>query len=272
MQHLFGHLAELEKVLADSNLLLFFDYDGTLAPISGRPADAAIPSGIKALLERLSAVPGCRIVIISGRSLKDVKKMAGVKGVIYAGNHGLEIEGAKIKFKGMVSPGLKKTLRQLKADLESRLRGIKGVFVEDKTLTLSVHYRLAAGKDIPLIKNMLGRAVKPYIAANALKINPGKKVIEVKPKVNWHKGRAVLWLLARQQFAAGLEAAVCPIYLGDDITDEDAFRALKNKGITVFVGKPRASLAGYYLKDIREVARFITYILKLKKGTRACRN
>lgn len=271
MKYLFDHLSGLEKALSGSFVLLFLDYDGTLTPIVESPAKAVIPSGVKALLEKLAKVPACRIAIISGRTLKDIKKMAGIKGIIYAGNHGLEIEGAKIKFEGMVSPKLKRAIRQLRNDLNKRLCMVKGVFIEDKTLTLSVHYRLAGKKDIPLIKNILEQTARPYITSRMLKINPGKKVFELRPAVEWNKGKVVLWLLARQQFAMG-ETRICPVYLGDDITDEDAFRALKNKGATVFVGNPRASEARYYLKDNREVARFINYILKLKGGKQICRN
>jgi trehalose-phosphatase len=90
-------------------------------------------------------------------------------------------------------------------------------------------------------------------------------VLEVRPPVDWDKGKVVMWLLARQQFASEGKQ-VLPVYIGDDLTDEDAFKAIKNKGITIFVGEPKVSHAQYYLKNVNEVAEFIKVILKMQKS------
>jgi trehalose-phosphatase len=264
MKYLFMHWNKLKSKLSNKSIFLFLDYDGTLVPIVETPDKAVISKDIKELLDKVSKNPNCHIAIISGRLLKDIKNMIGLKDIIYAGNHGLEIEGPKIRFESQVSPRLKSIIRQIKENLENKLSGIKGVFIEDKGLTVSIHYRLVDKKDIPLLQNIFTEFISPYIIRDKIKINSGKKVYEIKPPVMWDKGKVVSWLLARQQFAQG-EDKIFPIYIGDDITDEDAFRALKNKGLTIFAGELGVSGAQYYLKDTEEVIRFIQQILELKE-------
>ena len=121
-----------------------------------------------------------------------------------------------------------------------------------------------------LIKKTISEIAAPHVKKGKIKINFGKKVIEIKPNVKWNKGKVVLWLLARQQFMLG-DRKISPIYIGDDSTDEDAFKALKNKGLTIFVGKPRKSYAQFYLRDTGEVLKFLKQILSLRKNT-VCRN
>lgn len=264
MEYLFTHWNKLKNKLSNKSILLFLDYDGTLAPIVETPEKAVISKDTKEVLDKLSKKRDCNIAVISGRSLRDIKNMVGLENIIYAGNHGLEIEGPKIRFESQVSPRLKSIIRQIKEDLENKLLGVKGVFIEDKGLTVSVHYRLVDKKDIPLLQNIFTALIGPYTIRDKIKVNSGKKVYEIKPPVMWDKGKVVSWLLARQQFAQG-EDKIFPIYIGDDITDEDAFRAMKNKGLTIFVGEPGLSEAHYYLKDTEEVIRFIQQILKLKE-------
>jgi trehalose-phosphatase len=221
------------------------------------------------ILRGLSKIPHCKVAIISGRALKDIKNKIGLEGMIYAGNHGLEIDGPKIKFKTPVSSGYMTILKKIKAILKKKLSKIKGVIVEDKGLTLSVHYRLVDTKDVWLVKTIFHETLAHYIVSSKIKIRPGKKVLEIRPSLEWDKGKIVLWLLARLKFSLGKEPYV-PIYIGDDITDEDAFRALKNTGLTVFVGDPGNSHAKYYLKNTQEVAEFLEQILKIKKDEDIC--
>lgn len=265
MDYLFYKWNVLRDKIKDRYIYLFFDYDGTLTPIVETPEKAIIFQETQELLKKLSKNPKCKIAIISGRALKDIKGLIGLKGIIYAGNHGLEIEGPKIKFEAQVSPRLKSIIRHINDDLVTKVSGIKGAFVEDKGLTISVHYRLVDKEDVPLLQNIITEIINPYIVRGKIKINPGKKVYEIKPPLNWDKGKVVLWILARQQFAQGDEK-VFPIYIGDDITDEDAFKALKDRGLTILVGEPGASKAHYYLKNTEEVIRFLRQILDLKKS------
>jgi len=263
VEYLFTKFSKINEQLCSNFILLLLDYDGTLTPIVEDPKKAVISKETKELLQKLSRSDYCKLGIISGRSLEDIKNVMGIEGVIYAGNHGLEIEGPKMKFESQVSPRLKSIMRNIAAEIQKQISGIKGALVEDKGLTLSIHYRLVAKKDLPAFEKIIAEVTTPYIVRDKIKVNPGKKVYEIKPPVEWDKGKVVLWLLTRQQSALG-KKMVFPVYIGDDVTDEDAFKVLKRKGLTVFVGEPGSSKAGYYLKGPEEVTRFLRLILDLK--------
>ena len=262
MKYLFAHWVNLKKDIIDKYIILFLDYDGTLTPIADTPHQAIIPKETKALLKELTKSLRVKIAIISGRSLGDIKALVGLKDIIYAGNHGLEIEGPKIKFESQVSPRLKSIIRHIYEDAVSKFSKIKGVLIEDKGLTISVHYRLVDKKDNQEFLSIFNEITDSYIVRGKIKINSGKKVYEIRPPVMWNKGMVVLWLLARQRFLLG-ENKIFPIYIGDDVTDEDAFKALKKKGLTIFVGEQSDSAAQYYLKTTEEVTEFLRLISDL---------
>ncbi len=271
MNHLFFQLNKLKSVLKDKFIFLFLDYDGTLTPIVESPDKAIISRKTMEILRGLSKNPHCKVAIISGRALKDIKNKIGLEGIIYAGNHGLEINDPKIKFKTPVSMRYMAILKKIKTILKKKLSKIRGVIVEDKGLTLSVHYRLVDKKDVWLVKTIFHETLAYYIVSNKIKIRPGKKVLEIRPPLEWDKGKIVLWLLTRLKFVFGKEPCV-PIYIGDDTTDEDAFRALKNTGLTVFVGDPGNPHAKYYLRNTQEVTEFLGQILKIKTGDYICQD
>lgn len=271
MKNLFEYWDDLKKELRDKYIMLFLDYDGTLTPIVEKPEKASIPQEVKKLLERLSENSNCKVAIISGRALEDIKNKVGIKNIIYSGNHGLELEGPKIKFRAAAPLRYKKVLQYIKTELEHKLVSVKGVFVEDKGLSLTLHFRLADEKQIPFIKTTFHEVIILYLVKNKIKIKPGKKVLEVRSPLELDKGNIVLWLLARQKFLSKGKQSM-PIYIGDDITDEDAFRALKNRGITIFVGKPKPSYAQYYLKDTNEAKEFLKRILVMQTDRSICQN
>jgi trehalose 6-phosphate phosphatase len=261
MRYLFSVLDKIEAALANSPVFLFLDYDGTVTPIRKKPALGRISNRTKKLLAELSKLPFCKLAIISGRTLKDVRKMVGLKGVIYSGNHGLEMQGPAIKFRSPVSKKHKNIIRRLRRRLAANLRHIKGVLIEDKGLSLSVHYRLVSAKDRPLVKAVFGQITLPYARRNQIYIKPGKMVLEAFPPVEWNKGKAVQWLLRN----AGAGKSTIPVYIGDDVADEDAFRFLKKRGLSIYVGKPGTSCARYYVKNTDEVCEFLSFIAKLNK-------
>lgn len=265
MDYLFSRFDKIKQLLENKFILLLLDYDGTLTPIVETPSKAIIHKNTKALLQKLSKTAFCKIGIISGRKLEDIKNIVGVDGIIYVGNHGLEIDGPKIKFESQVSPRLKSIIRNIATDMQKRFSSIKGVLIEDKGLTLSIHYRKVSKKDMPAFEKIIFEVTNPYVVGDNIKVNSGKKVLEIRPPIKWDKGKIVLWLLARQQFFSGVKN-VLPVYIGDDITDEDAFKVLKSKGLTVFVGKPGDSKANYYLKHAEEVTKFLRLISDLKSN------
>ena len=238
------------------NIILFLDYDGTLAPIAQSPQEAVLPKENKDLLRSLAKAPGCQVVVISGRALADVKAMVGIQEIDYIGNHGWEIEGPHIRFETLLAPQVTAALEQIKYELEAKLSTIEGAFVEDKGTTLSVHYRLVAPQKVFLVKRIFNKASLPFRRQNKIKTGSGKKVLEIRPFLEWDKGKAALWFLRRQELICG-EGNVLPVYVGDDATDEEAFRALKAKGIAVLVGRGQKSHAQYYLESPEAVTEFL---------------
>jgi len=256
MVYLYNHWTDVQERLKNKFLFIFLDFDGTLAPITETPDKAILHDKVRLLLKEISGSLRAKLAFISGRSIEDIKNKIGLKNAIYSGNHGLEIEGPKIKFKPIVPPGFRKTLERLRDGLEAKTSSFKGILIEDKGLSLSLHYRLVEKEHIPQIKTIFHETVIVPLVRNKIRIKTGKMVLEARPPVEWDKGKVVLWLLARQVFVSK-NMRVLPIYVGDDVTDEDAFKALKNKGLTIFVGEPKESHAQYYLRNPDEVVDFL---------------
>ncbi len=260
MQYLFDQWEQIKGQLYGKHILFFFDYDGTLTPIAETPQQAEISGKTKELLRQLSKRNNFKVAVISGRALPDIKNIIGLKEIVYVGNHGIEIEGPGIKFESQVSPRLRLVIRNLYKDILNNLAGIKGVLIEDKGLAISVHYRLMDPKEMPRFLRIFSEVTDPFMVRKKIEIKEGKKVCEIRPKVDWDKGKAVLWFLSRPQGSA-VKDDIFPVYLGDDITDEDGFRILKNKGLTIFVGPPKVSEADYFVNDAVEVDKFMEQIL-----------
>lgn len=265
MVYLFDEWNALKERLRKRPLFIFLDFDGTLAPIAKTPAQAVIPRKTKKLLVQLSRKARIKIAIISGRSLDDIKRKLGLSRIIYSGNHGLEVDGPKIKFTPLISQGYKAALKGIKNTLLKKLRSVKGFLIEDKGFSLSLHYRLVSDKKAPFVKKAFRETLAAYLRGRRVEVGMGKKVLEVRPPLKWDKGRVVLWLLKKRALIRSSKRPL-PVYIGDDKSDEDAFRALKNRGITIFVGRPKVkSQAKYYLEDSRDVARLLRSI---SRGTK----
>ncbi|MBU4141180.1 MAG: trehalose-phosphatase [Candidatus Omnitrophica bacterium] len=262
MQYFFNTWGSLEKkLLRARHILLCADFDGTITPIKPRPKEAKLGEGIRLLLRKISKRRPFIVGIISGRALKDIEEKVGVKGLIFAGNHGLEIAYKK---KNFIYPAAKRyvpLISQIARSLKKRLAPFSGAILEEKNLSLSLHYRLVKREKLPRLKEIFFRIIRPYLAAQKIKLTYGKKVWEVRPPIEWDKGRAVLWLT--QRLGPG---RAFTIYIGDDATDEDAFRAVnKIGGISIRVGRKRGSSARYYLRNTKDAQRFFRRIGSLKK-------
>lgn len=247
-------LVSVNQIIArfdDKQAAVFLDYDGTLTPIVDRPELAVLSDEMRKALKRLAQV--CTTAIISGRALADVRQLVGVVDVFYAGNHGLEIAGphqTQIKYE----QGLDyvDVVDAAYRSIQSKVGHIDGILIEHKRFSLSVHYRLVADSEVPGIE----AAVDDVITHEPkLRKHHGKKVFEIRPRIGWDKGKAVLWLLD----ALALDAdTVIPVYIGDDVTDEDAFHALKERGIGIRVMDEHTfSQAHYRLCDTKEVKKFL---------------
>jgi alpha,alpha-trehalase len=228
---------------------IFLDYDGTLTPIVSHPEKALLSNSMRQALQEL--VLQAPVAILSGRDLDDVRQRVNIGAIIYAGSHGFDIEGPRGLRKEMAAEFLPK-LDMVEKELGKQLVEIPGARVERKRFSIAVHYRNMNESDVPKVE----RAVSEVAARHReLRKMDGKKVYELLPDIDWDKGKAVLWLLE----TPGLERAkVRPIYIGDDRTDDDAFRALENSGTGILVSEqPRPTTASYSLKDPAEVERFL---------------
>lgn len=240
-------------------LILLLDFDGTLAPIVDRPELARLPDGTRELLEALLARPDVDAAIVSGRGMADARERAGLEGLPYAGNHGMEIEGPGVSRVHPEAAAARPALESVRARLVRELAGVEGALVEDKGLTLSVHYRLVSRDRVPAVREAVRAAAGS--AGDALQVTEGKEVLEVRPRVEWDKGRAVEFLLDHFSPAPGVPV----LYIGDDTTDEDAFAALRRRGqgegIVISDPPPAGTAAGSYLRDPAEVAALFAALL-----------
>ncbi len=254
MRYLFDEWANIESAIKKSKrVLLLLDYDGTLTPIAPTPGDAVIDSEIRKILISIAGKDKYAVGIISGRSLREIKDLLKIKGICYAGNHGLEIEAGKVKFVHPDFLQFEPCIREISEMLRAISKGIKGVVLEDKGMTLSFHYRLVDRKWVPKLKRAFSKVCGPYEKKGKIKLTTGKKVLEVRPAISWDKGKAVQKI---EQLTDSTSASLT-FYFGDDKTDEDAFAVLKKRGVSVFVGKTNSSSACYYLRDTGEVKEFL---------------
>ena len=259
----FENLDELWTRIGKRRVAVFLDYDGTLTPIVERPDLAVLSEDMRATLTALAA--RCPVLVISGRERGDVERLVGLKGLIYAGCHGFDIagpEGAGLPHEKVV--GYAPIIAQAARDLDRQLASIRGVIVEDKTYALAVHFRMVSPEEVGRVEPIVDAVAAQH---PALRKTGGKKVFELRPNMDWDKGKAVLWLLD----ALGLDTAeVVPIYIGDDVTDRDAFDALRGRGLSLLVAEePQATSADYRLHDVAEVRRFLNELTAVLGGKEA---
>jgi trehalose 6-phosphate phosphatase len=237
-----------------SHFLLCLDFDGTLAPIVPDPADAHMPGETRAVLEQLASQPGVTAAIVSGRAAGDLQARVG-RNVILAGNHGLEIIEGNTRWRHPAAERLQPLLHEICGELVARAGEIPGALIEDKGLTASFHYRNVASSDVPLISEILNAVVSQY--NDSFFVRSGNKIYEIVPRVQWDKGSAILRILEHLRKTYRGEIAVC--YIGDDTTDECAFRQLPG-AITVRVGEDSPTAARFRVPDPAHVTTFLHWV------------
>jgi trehalose 6-phosphate phosphatase len=248
----------LVRDLAGRRPAVFLDYDGTLTPIVDRPEDAIISESMREAVRGLAG--RCPVCVVSGRDRRVVQELMGVDDLIVAGSHGFDIwspAGGEIQREE--GAGFADLLEEVDERLHREMGPIEGALVEPKKTSVAAHYRLVSEEERPRIKGIVDAVLEEH--PGELKVTPGKMVYEIQPNVEWDKGKAVLYLLE----ALGLDGDdVVPMYLGDDITDENAFEALATRGIGVFVGRAddpevagRTTSADYVLHTVKEVEQFL---------------
>jgi trehalose-phosphatase len=228
---------------------VFLDYDGTLVPIRGRPELARLTVERRDELALLGKE--LFVGIVSGRPLAQLRRMVGLPGLVYVGNHGLEIWASGRTWVHPEAARAKRKIARAVSAIKSGACDFPGIFVENKGLTASVHFRQVPARHHAPLRAIVADEVRR--SRGDLVLSRGKKVFEIRPNIPWDKGRGVLELLRRPR---GLRAFF-PVYIGDDQTDEDAFRALRDRGMTIRVGPGRKTLAGHRLPGVDDVWKFL---------------
>jgi trehalose-phosphatase len=233
------------------------DFDGTLAEIAATPAQASLSAQTRRLLRLLCLRPDTRIAILSGRSLRDVRRLVRFRGIYYAGNHGLEIRGPGIRWS---HPQARAAGRALWRSLESGLRKFPGAFIEDKRLGAAVHYRGVAPRHLRRLKEGIRNWLRG--PGDGFRMLDGKKTFDLRPALSWDKGRALELIRKRLKGRPGWTA----VFVGDDATDEEAFRTIGPRALTVRVGRIKTTAADFVLPRRQWVDRLLE-ILARRSGS-----
>lgn len=259
---------------------LFLDYDGTLSPIVDEPDCAFMSNAMRAAVHDASVL--LPTAIISGRSRDKVFQFVGLTDLYYAGSHGMDIlgpvrasgssdshpncirstdkQGKEVNLFQPASefiPMIEKVFDSL-VESTSEINGAK---VENNKFCVSVHYRNVDEENWPYVAQLVHDTLKEY---PRLRLTHGRKVLEIRPVIEWNKGKAVEFLLESLELADFDD--VLPIYIGDDRTDEDAFEVLRGRGLGILVSSvPKETKASYSLKDPSEVMEFLKLLVSWRK-------
>jgi len=251
-RHLLKNLDWLKGVMDEKRISLFLDYDGTITPIVARPERATLTYQMREILRALSKT--YPTAIVSGRSLADVRQRVGITDLTYAGNHGTEIWSSDFTMIFDAGGSYKKALERLVPALEALVRSHRGVIMEHKGQSITIHYRLIDTRSAEAFAQRYARVVEKAAEEGVVRLARSKKAVEIRPAADWNKGSAVDWILERKPFLG-----TYPIYIGDDETDKDGYRALKGRGISVHVGH-EIEEADYYLVAQTEVRTLLKWL------------
>lgn len=253
------HRHEVEaRVSGASSLVFYLDFDGTLAPIFVEPELAGVAPETRRTLEELSKQDGILVCLVSGCSLAEIKSRVGLPGLVYSGNHGMEIESESLRF---VHPGAGRG-RVAIDDLNRRLTGlpllIPGVQLEPKGLSTTLHFRSAD----PTARDQIEKILRSLVPADHvdLVVTEGKMNFEIQPRLDWNKGSAVRWIHERLKDRAALAFVI-----GDGRTYEEAFSSLAD-AMTIQVGSGNSTSARYNLLDLNDLCIFLRRLLELWKN------
>lgn len=244
-------LNKISELLHDKTPAVFLDYDGCLSPIVMDPDKAILSPEMRETLKSLAEL--CPVAVVSGRDRANVESLVQLNNLYYAGSHGFDITGPNnMRTEPGGATAAIPALDKAQAELNTLLTGVKGVLVERKRYAIAVHYRNVPEDKVQTVLDAAHNVLANY---KELKPGPGKKVLELKPNLDWHKGKAVYWLLNELNLN---QPDIIPLYIGDDLTDEDAFAELQGKGIGILVGEhDEDTAAEYRLEDVEEVQAFM---------------
>ena len=255
---------DLAARLVGTPLLLFLDIDGTITPIAATPSAAVVSDQARNALDELTRFNGVYVAVVTGRSVGDARRLVGVEGAWYVGNHGLEL----------AAPGEAPTVSDAVAQfshpvevaarrLNEVVRAVPGTILENKRWSLSVHYRLAARDALP----ELGLRVRRIARELELEVTAGKEVLELRPPVRINKGTAAIDLAA---VLGGLDPGASILCAGDDQTDEDMLSAVRKRApraVTIAVEPhTRSTSAEFFVESPAEMLELLDAVVLLRTG------
>lgn len=253
------HIEDLSAWRGTRPLAVFLDFDGTLAEITEEPGKAELSTEARSALERFS----CPVAVVSGRDREDLESRVNVEGIYYAGNHGFDIAGNGHRHTLPEADDAVKDVDRAERMARERLGDLPGVILERKRYSLAIHYRKVKSEDV---LEKVQKAVEDMHRETGLRKRNGKKVLELEPDVDWNKGRALQWLV--NVLPISDEERPFIVYAGDDVTDEDAFSALREDGPGIYVGDGlTSSLADYHVRNPGEVLRLLRNLADADDGS-----
>lgn len=262
---------EIAAAAKGKKIVMFLDYDGTLSPIVDNPDSAFMSEAMRATVKNLARY--FPTAIVSGRCRDKVYSFVQLAELYYAGSHGMDIKGptkgpkhresqAKTVLCQPASAFLP-MINEIYSVLLDKTKLIPGVKVENNIFCLSVHFRCVEEKRWIVLEEEVRTVLAAY---PELKLTQGRKVLEIRPTIEWDKGKALEFLLAELGFADCND--ILPVYIGDDRTDEDAFKVLRDRGqgLGILVSKfPKETRATYSLKEPSEVKEFLRRLIEWKQ-------
>ncbi|CAN6202041.1 unnamed protein product [Urochloa humidicola] len=260
-----GSFERVAAAAKGKRVVMFMDYDGTLSPIVADPDMAFMTAEMRAAVRDVAK--HFPTAIVTGRCVDKVCNFVGLSELYYAGSHGMDIKGPSSKDDQTVLlqpareflPVINKAFRAL----EEKTRATPGARVEHNKFCLSVHFRCVDEKSWSPLAEQVKAVLRDF---PELKLTEGRKVLEIRPSIMWDKGKAVEFLLKSLGFDG--RSDVLPVYIGDDRTDEDAFKMLKRRGqgLGILVSKcPKETEASYSLQDPTEVMEFLLRLVEWKR-------
>ena len=261
MRNLFENISEIkEQIEKTGGAILLLDFDGVLSAIAPTPNEAFISEENKRLVEECAE--RFPIGIITGRGLAQIKKKMGVKDILYIASHGLEWEEDD---KDHVKPIPKETtdaINLAKEKIKPLISRYPGMIFEDKSFMFAAHYRIMSSELVPAFIKEVTSILEPIVKERKLRLDHNLMTFELRPEIDWDKGDSVLF--AEKHLNKKIGKNFMPIYIGDGLTDEDAFRVLSN-GITIRVGEDKKSKAKWYLRNQEEVGLFLKWLLEIMR-------
>jgi alpha,alpha-trehalase len=258
--------AEVVARRGQRHLLLLCDFDGTLVPFDPDPRAVVLGDEMARVLGSLASRPHCSVGVISGRRLQDIRDRVTVVGELYiAGFHGLEIQTPGEAFLHPDASSAATTTHAIAEVVRPRLASLPGAFVEDKDLSIVLHYRDAEPAVRVVAQSLFMDAARAALDAGQVRLLPGACMIELLPAARWHKGSALEWIRERVELVHG---PTFTIYIGDDVTDEDAFQAVGLHGMTVGASE-RVTSAEFRVDGPADVERLLHSLDGLENNRRA---